>query len=94
MFDPAPLFSSIKDPVFALNGGKDCQVLPEKNISAIKKGLVSSGNTNATTMILPGLNHLFQNCVTGLPNEYGVIEETFDQKPLDLISDWIQDQVD
>jgi hypothetical protein len=45
-------------------------------------------------MVLPGLNHLFQNCETGLPNEYGIIEETFDQNTLDIMADWIRQQVD
>ena len=90
MFDPGPLFASIKSPVLALNGEKDCQVLPETNINAIKNGLINAGNTDSKTMILPGLNHLFQNCETGLPNEYGTIEETFDQLTLDIISDWIR----
>jgi pimeloyl-ACP methyl ester carboxylesterase len=94
MFDPTPLFESIKCPVLALNGEKDCQVLPEQNISAIENGLADAGNIEAKTMILPGLNHLFQNCETGLPNEYGIIEETFDQKTLDMMSEWIRQQVD
>jgi len=94
MFDPAPLFGSITCPVLALNGEKDCQVLPEQNIGAIKNGLQSAGNTDTKTMILPGLNHLFQNCETGLLNEYGIIEETFDQKTLEIMSEWIQQQVD
>ena len=94
MFDPASLFGSIKCPALALNGDKDCQVLPEQNIDAIKNGFNSSGNEKVTTMILPGLNHLFQNCETGLPNEYGVIEETFDQKALEIMSEWIRQQVD
>ena len=94
MFDPAPLFESIKCPVLALNGEKDCQVLPEDNIKAIKKGLLSAGNNNVKTLIVPGLNHLFQNCETGLPNEYGIIEETFDQKTLDMMAEWIRQQVD
>ncbi len=89
MFDPTALFSSIKCPVLALNGEKDCQVLAEKNIDAIKKGLLSAGNTKSTTMILPGLNHLFQNCETGLLNEYGIIEETFDPKALEIMTEWI-----
>jgi len=94
MFDPAPLFAKIKCPVLALNGEKDCQVLPDENINAIQNGLVSAGNNHTTTMILPGLNHLFQNCETGLPNEYGIIEETFDQKSLDIMSEWIWQQVE
>lgn len=94
MFDPAPLFASITCPVLALNGEKDCQVLPEANIGAIKDGLSSAGNTHGKTSIRPGLNHLFQNCETGLLNEYGVIEETFDPATLAMISEWIQKQVD
>ncbi len=93
MFDPAPLFSTITCPVLALNGEKDCQVLPETNITVIKEGFQKSGNTRALSLILPGLNHLFQNCETGLPNEYGIIEETFDPETLVLISEWIQQQV-
>ena len=74
---------SITCPVLALNGEKDCQVLPEQNISAIKNGLFEAGNTDTKTMILPGLL-----------NEYGIIEETFDQKTLEIMSEWIRQQVD
>jgi pimeloyl-ACP methyl ester carboxylesterase len=94
MFDPAPLFESITCPVLVLNGEKDCQVLPEQNTSAIENGLADAGNIETKIMVLPGLNHLFQNCETGLPNEYGIIEETFDQNTLDIMAEWIRQQVD
>ena len=87
--DPSSYFASIACPVLALNGGKDCQVLAEKNINAIKKGFESSGNSQVTAMILPGLNHLFQNCKTGLLSEYNQIEETFDLNTLELMTAWI-----
>ncbi len=89
MSDPSVYFPTIACPVLALNGGKDCQVLAEKNINVIKEGFESAGNKHLTTMILPGLNHLFQNCKTGLPSEYNLIEETFDPRALELISGWI-----
>jgi hypothetical protein len=38
---------------------------------------------------LPGLNHLFQHCTTGLPSEYSSIEETFAPEVLKLIDEWI-----
>jgi pimeloyl-ACP methyl ester carboxylesterase len=91
-WDPSGLFATINCPVLALNGEKDCQVLAEKNIYAIREGLHAAGNTRSTTMILPGLNHLFQHCRTGLPNEYSTIEETFDPAVLDIISSWILKQ--
>jgi pimeloyl-ACP methyl ester carboxylesterase len=89
MSDPTSYFTSIACPVLAFNGGRDCQVLAEKNINAIKKGLQDSGNKQVTAMILPGLNHLFQNCTTGLPSEYNLIEETFDPNTLQLMTAWI-----
>jgi pimeloyl-ACP methyl ester carboxylesterase len=88
--DPSVYFDSIACPVLALNGGKDCQVLAEQNINAIKKGFHSAGKKQLTAMILPGLNHLFQHCKTGLPSEYNQIEETFDPNTLELITAWIQ----
>jgi pimeloyl-ACP methyl ester carboxylesterase len=89
MSDPTPYFASISCPVLALNGRKDCQVLAEQNINAIKSGLQAAGNKQVTTMILPGLNHLFQTSKTGLPSEYNIIEETFSPNALELISGWI-----
>ncbi len=94
MFDPEPFFGSITCSVLALNGEKDCQVLAEKNIKAIQDGLTRAGNTKTLSLIIPGVNHLFQHCETGLVNEYGIIEETFDPNTLELISDWIWLQVD
>ena len=38
----------------------------------------------------PGLNHLFQHCTTGLPNEYGQIEETISPEVLSDIAAWIK----
>lgn len=87
--EPSSYFASLDCPVLALNGMKDCQVLAENNINAIKKGFQSSGNKLLTAMILPGLNHLFQNCETGLPTEYNLIEETFDPNTLTLMTGWI-----
>ena len=34
--DPAPYIARIKCPVLALNGDKDCQVIPEYNLSKIE----------------------------------------------------------
>jgi hypothetical protein len=88
-FDPSAVLGKIHCPVLAMNGQKDCQVLAEKNISAIREGLTSAGNMEVTTRIVPGVNHLFQPCTTGLPAEYGTIEITFDPESLEFIAGWI-----
>ena len=38
----------------------------------------------------PGLNHLFQHCTTGLPAEYGSIEETISPEVLADLAAWME----
>lgn len=88
-YDPAPILEKVSCPVLALNGDKDLQVTPKENLYAIESALRRGGNTNVTVKVLPNLNHLFQNCETGSPEEYDEIDETFSPVALREISDWI-----
>jgi len=87
--DPALFWKKVKCPVLALNGEKDLQVAAGINLPAIEKAVRSGGNKSVTTIRFPELNHLFQHCKTGLPVEYGEIEETFSPEVLKIMSDWI-----
>ena len=68
---------------------EDLQVAADVNLPAIEKAVKSGGNKSVRTVKLSGLNHLFQHCKTGLPSEYGEIEETFSPEALKIITDWI-----
>ncbi|MFE3867894.1 alpha/beta hydrolase family protein [Flavobacterium sp. LS2P90] len=92
-FDPATALEKVKCPVLAINGDKDLQVPADVNINAIKKVLAKGGNKKVTTKIVPNLNHLFQECKTGSPDEYAMIEQTFSPIALEEISNWILVQV-
>ena len=92
-YDPKPILSKVKCPVFAINGEKDLQVSPKENLSAIEEALKEGGNQNYTIKELPGLNHLFQTAQTGLPSEYARIDETISSVALKIISDWILEQI-
>ena len=87
--DPVHFWKEVKCPVLALNGAKDLQVAADENLAAIENALAKSKNKRFKTQKMPELNHLFQHCKTGLPAEYGEIEETFSAEALKLISDWI-----
>lgn len=87
--DPALVLENVKCPVLAINGGKDTQVPAKENLEAIKKALEKGGNKNITIKELAKLNHLFQECETGLVSEYSTIEQTFSPVALKEISDWI-----
>ncbi len=82
--DPAPYIRNVKCRVLAINGEKDMQVLPQRNIPLLQELLPS-----AEVKIYPGLNHLFQHCGTGLPAEYYNIEETISPEVLEDMVRWI-----
>ncbi|MBX9879793.1 MAG: alpha/beta fold hydrolase [Candidatus Obscuribacterales bacterium] len=85
--DPRPVLSTLTCPVLALNGEKDMQVFADENLSSIRSCL--SRNKKALAIKLAGLNHIFQTCKTGLPDEYELLPETLAPTVLQLISDWI-----
>ena len=86
-YDPSDNIRKTRCPVFALNGDHDCQVISSQNLTAIKQLLPTSKNNLIKEY--PGLNHLFQHCTTGLPTEYGQIEETISSEVLQDIAEWI-----
>ena len=89
-YEPATNLKKITCPILALFGSKDLQVPPEANEKAIKKALEKAGNNDFKTLIIPNLNHLFQECKTGSPSEYAKIEQTFSPIALKEISVWIK----
>jgi fermentation-respiration switch protein FrsA (DUF1100 family) len=88
-YNPAPVLERVTCPVLALNGEKDLQVPAKPNLAAIEAALKKGNNSNITVRELPDLNHLFQECESGLPAEYGQLEQTFSPLALKEISSWI-----
>ena len=86
-YDPNDDISHTRCPVFALNGDRDCQVISSQNLTAIQQ-LLPTTKQNLFKEY-PALNHLFQHCTTGLPNEYSQIEETISPEVLSDIAQWI-----
>ena len=86
-YNPSDNIRKTLCPVFALNGDRDCQVISSQNLTAIERLLPKS--TQNQIKEYSGLNHLFQHCTTGLPAEYGEIEETISPEVLKDIAKWI-----
>lgn len=89
--DPIPYLAKTRIPVLALSGELDLQVTKD-NLPLIEAALRRAKNPDATTKLLPGLNHLFQHARTGSPAEYAAIEETFSPEALQLVGDWITER--
>lgn len=90
VLDPAEPLARVRCPVLALFGEKDLQVPPDLNRPPIEAALAKAGNHDATVLVLPGLNHLFQSTTTGSPAEYAAIEETFAPAALDAMTVWLR----
>ncbi len=88
-YDPRPALRKIKCPVLAIVGSKDLQVLADLNMPEIEKALREGGNSDFKVITFDGLNHLFQTAKTGSMSEYVSISETFNEKPMKTIADWI-----
>ena len=88
-YDPTKDISAMKCPVMAINGDKDCQVISTLNLPSIRQLLQK--NKRHLVKEYPSLNHLFQHCQTGLPTEYGNIEETISPEVMTDITEWIKE---
>lgn len=87
-FDPGEAIRKIACPVMALNGENDVQVIADSNIPVLQELLKDNGKN--MIKIYPDLNHLFQHSETGMPDEYGKIEETMSTEVLDDMTNWIK----
>ncbi|RSK41344.1 alpha/beta hydrolase family protein [Mangrovimonas spongiae] len=91
---PSEYLEKVACPVLAINGNKDFQVPSKENLNAIKMATKKSGNKNVKTVEFENLNHLFQKCNTGMSSEYSQIEQTIAPEVLDLITNWVKEQIE
>lgn len=86
-YDPTADLARIACPLLAIVGEKDTQVPPSVVEGPLREGIAP--NTELTIKVYPGLNHLFQHAATGLPSEYGAIEETLAPDVLADMAAWV-----
>ena len=87
-YDPTDNITNTKCPVLALNGSKDCQVPAAMNIPVLRRLLAK--NKKVVVKEYEGLNHMFQHCTTGRPDEYYTLEETMSEEVLSDIVTWLK----
>ncbi|MCP2028411.1 pimeloyl-ACP methyl ester carboxylesterase [Flavobacterium sp. HSC-32F16] len=85
-YNPEDYLPKITVPVMIANGDKDIQVPAVENINSFKKYLKVK---DLTTKIYPGLNHMYQHCITCTQKEVKEIDEVFAPEVLEDISKWI-----
>ena len=86
-YSPQTDIAKISCPVMAINGEKDVQVMSGMCLDALRR--VLPANEHHLIKSYPGLNHLFQHCETGMPDEYEGIEETISEEVINDIISWL-----
>ncbi|WP_420334106.1 alpha/beta hydrolase family protein [Roseibium sp.] len=86
--DPRPFLEALDIPVLALFGEYDLQVSARHNARVMTELLRNPGSK---TLVLAGMNHLFQPTVTGKVSEYVRIPTTIDPLALGIIGTWMLD---
>jgi len=89
-YDPTEAIVKTNCPALLLNGSKDVQVVAAQNLPAYEQIITEHGKTNMTLREMPDLNHLFQHCETGSPNEYFTIDETISVEVLEMIVGFVK----
>ncbi|MBR1626176.1 MAG: alpha/beta fold hydrolase [Bacteroidales bacterium] len=91
-FTPSKYVKKLKMPLLILQGNKDMQVISGLNMKSLEKQLPKK-RKNVNIKQYENLNHLFQHCKTGNPDEYAEIEETISVEVLRDIKEFIMSSV-
>lgn len=90
--NPEDYLKQVHCPVLSIGGTLDLNVPGPASVAAIDQIIKDAGNTEVTSKLIPGLNHMLQPAKTGLPEEVDSIEMTIAPEVLLLMKDFIQKQ--
>ncbi len=88
-YDPAPALEKLTCPILLLFGELDLQVLPAQNQTPMVKALKKGKNSDFEIKVFPKANHLFQEAITGSPQEYATLPKKFVEGFLEYTYQWI-----
>lgn len=91
-YDPAEDLKYLEIPVLALFGEKDVQVLPSPNINEINSWKTENLAQNFHIQTISKANHLFQESVTGMPQEYATLEKVFAYGFIRTVNNWLLEE--
>jgi pimeloyl-ACP methyl ester carboxylesterase len=74
-YDPEPALKELRCPTLALFGGRDLNVLPEKNRAKWESALREAGNHDYTLLVFPNGNHALMEATTGSLKEFPSLKQ-------------------
>jgi len=89
-WEPEHVIPRVTCPVLFLYGTRDVQVPAAENLAAARTLIKRLGKENWMVLEMSGLNHAFQRCTTGMPDEYEGIDHVMADDAVEKVSTWIQ----
>jgi len=88
---PIEYLKRVHVPMLALVGSLDKVVPADAYVPVMRPVLETIPGSKL--QVLPNLNHVMQTAHTGSPREFGMLEETISPVALQVIGDWVSQQV-
>jgi len=89
-WDPMQIVPRVICPVLVLYGAKDVQVPAAENIAAGRALVEKLGKSGWTIREVADLNHAFQRCQTGMPEEYAGLDHVMADEVVEEVVAWIK----
>ncbi len=89
-WDPGQVVPLVMCPVLVLYGSKDVQVPAPENVAAARALIDRLGKSDWTVRELADMNHAFQHCETGMPDEYASIGHVMAEEVVEEVVQWIK----
>ncbi len=89
-WDPRQVVPLVMCPVLVLYGAKDVQAPARENMAAARALVDGQGKSDWTIREIAGMNHAFQRCETGMPDEYASISHVMADDVVEEVAAWIK----
>jgi pimeloyl-ACP methyl ester carboxylesterase len=88
-WDPSRVAARVRSPVLVVYGAKDVQAPALENLAAARELIDRLGRGDWVVRELGGMNHGFQRCETGMPDEYARIDHVMAPEVVREVTAWI-----
>jgi hypothetical protein len=88
-WDPSRVVPHVRCPVLLIYAAKDVQAPAVENIAAARALIDRLGRHDWTVEQAAEMNHAFQRCATGMPDEYARIDHVMADEVVGEVATWI-----
>lgn len=89
-WEPRHVVARVMCPVLILYGAMDVQAPARENMAAARALVHECGKSDWIIREIAGMNHAFQRCETGMPDEYTSVRRVMADEVVEEVAAWIK----